>query len=175
MKTIASKNIPDLLLIQPEIFYDFRGEYVETFNSKNYQFVGNDGVAIHFKEDDISVSSYTVLRGLHGDGKTWKLIQCLVGQIFFVVVDMRPGSKGYLKYESFTLNEKNRWQVLVPANCANGHLCMSDRCVFSYKQSEIYTGSDTQFTLRWDDPKLNIKWPIKSPLLSDRDSSAPFL
>jgi dTDP-4-dehydrorhamnose 3,5-epimerase len=73
------------------------------------------------------------------------------------------------------VNENNRWQILVPAGCANGHLCLSERCIFSYKQSELYTGADKQFTVRWNDPKAGIWWPIKDPLLSERDSSAALL
>lgn len=175
MEKIASAKIPGLFLIKPKIFHDFRGEYVETFNSKRYQFADAAGAPVIFKEDDVSVSRQHVLRGLHGDPQTWKLIQCLWGEIYFAVVDMRADSKGYLQHETFTLTDKNRWQVLVPANCANGHLCLSEKCIFSYKQSHLYDGSDKQFTVRWDDPKLKIWWPVKSPLLSERDSSATFL
>jgi dTDP-4-dehydrorhamnose 3,5-epimerase len=91
------------------------------------------------------------------------------------VVDMRKDSSTYLNWESFTLNEKNRSQVLVPAGCANGHLVMSDRCIFSYKQSQYYSGMRNQFTVRWDDPKLKIYWPIQNPILSERDANAELL
>ncbi len=175
MKIIESKKVLDLKLIQPDVFYDFRGEYVETFNKKMYNFVDRHGNKVEFVEDDISMSNHGVLRGLHGDEKTWKLIQCLYGQIYVVVVDMRKDSPTYLNYETFAVNEKNRHQVLIPAGCANGHLCLSDRCIFSYKQSEYYSGMSNQFTVRWDDPALNIFWPIKFPQVSVRDSSADFI
>ncbi len=175
MQIIQSDKIKNLSIIKTEVFYDFRGEYVETFNEEKYQFNDDAGNLVKFVEDDMSMSKQHVLRGLHGDSKTWKLIQCLMGEFYYVVVDMRKDSPTYLKWESFTLNEKNRMQVLVPAGCANGHLVMSDRCIFSYKQSEYYSGMQNQFTVRWDDPKLNIFWPIKNPLVSHRDSGAAFL
>lgn len=175
MKVHESTTIAGLRKIDASVFYDFRGEYVETFNVNRYKFTDMQGKVVEFLEDDISVSKHGVLRGLHGDPFTWKLIQCLWGEIYFVVVDMRKDSATYLKTESFTLTDKNRWQVLVPAGCANGHLCLTDRCIFSYKQSHLYDGSDKQFTVRWDDPKLKLWWPIKQPLVSQRDSSAAFL
>jgi dTDP-4-dehydrorhamnose 3,5-epimerase len=175
MKVIDSNIIQDLKIIQPEVFHDFRGEYVETFNVDKYQFYDKSGKKIVFVEDDISVSRKSVLRGLHGDEKTWKLIQCLWGAFYYVVVDMRKDSPSYLKWESFNVNDKNRLQILVPAGCANGHLVLSDQCIFSYKQSEYYNGMEKQFTVRWDDPKLKIFWPEKNPILSLRDATAPYL
>ncbi len=171
-----STKIKDLKIITPYVFHDFRGEYVETFSRKDYnQFLDVDGQPIDFVEDDISMSKYGVFRGLHGDSKTWKLIQCLLGEIYYVVVDMRKDSPTYLNWESFAVNEKNRIQILVPAGCGNGHLCMTERCIFSYKQSQYYSGMENQFTVRWDDPKLNIFWPMKDMMLSERDLSAKFI
>src|SRR5690348_6952327 len=89
MKIEQSIKVNDLKTITPYIFNDFRGEFLETFNKKDYIFYSVDGATIDFIEDDISVSRRGVLRGLHGDEKTWKLIQCLHGEIYYVVVDMR--------------------------------------------------------------------------------------
>jgi len=175
MNIEISSKINDLKIITPTVFYDFRGEYVETFNQNGYVFFDCNGKKVEFVEDDISLSRQNVLRGLHGDTKTWKLIQCLSGEFYFVVVDMRANSSTYLNWESFTLNERNRKQVIVPAGCANGHLCLSERCIFSYKQSQYYDGMENQFTVRWNDPKLNIHWPINNPILSQRDSITGFL
>jgi dTDP-4-dehydrorhamnose 3,5-epimerase len=173
MIVTASKKINDLVTIKPEVFYDFRGEYIETFNKDRYeQFKDYDGSPISFVEDDISMSKQHVLRGLHGDSNTWKLIQCLLGEFYYVVVDMRKQSSTYLNWEYFTLSEKNRMQVLVPAGCANGHLVMSEQTIFSYKQSQYYSGMSQQFTVRWNDPKLKIYWPIAQPILSQRDTQA---
>jgi dTDP-4-dehydrorhamnose 3,5-epimerase len=88
---------------------------------------------------------------------------------------MRKDSKNYMKYDMFPINDKNRNQILIPPGFANGHLVMSDMGMFSYKQSTLYTGAGTQFTVRWDDPKLNIAWPINNPILSSRDKNAKSL
>lgn len=175
MEYKESTKIKGLKILSPYIFHDFRGEYVETFRIDQYQFKDDQGNLISFVEDDISVSKYGTLRGLHGDSKTWKLIQCLWGEIYVAVVDMRIDSPTYLNYETFAVNDKNRLQILVPAGCGNGHLCLSERCIFSYKQSELYSGMQNQFTIKWDEPKFNIFWPIKEPIQSSRDSSAEYI
>jgi dTDP-4-dehydrorhamnose 3,5-epimerase len=175
MEIRESEKVKDLKVIRPVSFHDFRGEYLETFSAKTYQFKDHHGNDVAFVEDDISVSKRGVLRGLHGDDKTWKLIQCLWGEIFVAVADMRRDSPTYLQWDSFSVSDKNRLQILIPAGCANGHLCLSERCIFSYKQSQYYSGSENQFTVRWDDPKLNVSWPLSDPLLSERDSTAKFI
>jgi dTDP-4-dehydrorhamnose 3,5-epimerase len=166
----SHKTLKEVTLIEPEIFYDHRGEYVETLNSEHYKTFGE----IEWKQDSFSTSVKNTLRGLHGDKTTWKLIQCLKGSIILVVVDMRENSSTYLNYDIFYLNEKNRHQVLIPPMFANGHYVIED-CIFSYKQSTLYEGAHNQFTIRWDDPKLNIFWPSKEPILSLRDKNAKFL
>ena len=163
---IEDSKINGLKIITPEVFHDFRGEYIETYNEKYYEAILN----VHFVQDDISTSRFGMARGLHGDDKTWKLIQCLSGSIYVVVVDMRKDSSTYLQHETFTINDKNRKQILVPAGCANGHMCMTDMCIFSYKQSEYYEGSKKQFTVKWNDERFNIYLPIPNPILSERDS-----
>lgn len=175
MNVTESTNIRDLRMIAPPVFRDFRGEYVETFSRRGYQFPNRDGTLVDFVEDDASMSRRGVLRGLHGDSRTWKLVQCLWGEFYLVVADMRRDSPTYLAWEGFYLNDRNRTQVLIPAGCVNGHLCLSEQCLFSYKQSEYYSGADNQLTVRWDDPALAITWPVRDPLLSVRDASAPFL
>jgi dTDP-4-dehydrorhamnose 3,5-epimerase len=173
MKFEFSKKLPEVAIIQPSIFYDYRGEYVETWNVENFK-VFNKG-NIEFKQDDISTSVKHTLRGLHGDNETWKLVQCLYGSMLQVVVDMREDSETYLQYDMFPISDKNRNQILVPPGFANGHLVMSEFGIFSYKQSTLYKGAGAQFTVRWDDPKINIPWPIKNPILSSRDKTANYL
>jgi len=175
MKYEFSKKLKDVVIIQPEIHHDYRGEYVETWNSENYAVFNhlvNNSKQIFFKQDDISTSVKHTLRGLHGDNKTWKLVQCLYGSLLQVVVDMRESSDTYLEYDMFSINDKNRNQILVPPGFANGHLVMSDFGIFSYKQSTLYGGAKEQFTVKWNDPKLNIPWPIDNPILSSRDKNA---
>ena len=175
MKYKFSKKLEEVAIIQPDIFYDYRGEYVETWNVENYKIFDhlvNDSNKIEFKQDDISTSVKHTLRGLHGDDKTWKLVSCIYGSLLQVVVDMRESSDTYLEYDMFSINDKNRNQILIPPGFANGHLVMSDFGIFNYKQSTLYTGASTQFTVKWNDPKLNIPWPIDNPLLSSRDKNA---
>jgi dTDP-4-dehydrorhamnose 3,5-epimerase len=173
MKYKFSEKLPDVIIIEPDVFYDYRGEYIETWNIENYK-IFNDG-KIDFKQDDISTSVKHTLRGLHGDFETWKLVQCLYGSLLQVVVDMRLDSETYLKYDMFSINDKNRNQILIPPGFANGHLVMSDFGIFSYKQSTLYQGQGAQFTIRWDDPKINITWPIENPILSLRDKNAKLI
>lgn len=164
--TVEKTNILGLLLVKPIIFEDHRGTFVETYNLANYL---DNGVTVNFVRDSISTSSKHVLRGVHYDNKTWKLIQCLHGKIYFVVVDMHEESPNYLKWESFILSEHNRHQVLVPPGYGNGHLVLSEQCIFHYKMSEYYDGPNEKI-LKWNDPKANIYWPINNPMVSLKDA-----
>ena len=176
MNIESGKILQDVKIITPFVFNDFRGTYVETFNKKEYsKFRDYEGNSIDFVQDDISVSRRYTLRGLHGDKKTWKLIQCLKGTIFVAIVDMRPESENYLKHETFSLSDWDRRQLLVPAGFANGHLCLTEYCIFSYKQSTYYEGKEKQFTVRWDDPSVGVRWPIQNPILSNRDHDVKHL
>ncbi len=153
------------LIKPPTIFEDFRGHYVETYNERLYREAGIDQ---HFIQDDISVSRRHVLRGIHGDDKTWKLISCLQGSFYMVVINNDPQSSQYRKWTSFTLSDTNRLQVLVPPKFGNGHVVMSEQAIFHYKQTTDYDRSG-QFTLIWNDPALNIWWPVQDPIVSVRD------
>lgn len=169
MKYEEDKDIEGLILFNPDIFYDIRGEYINTFNINDYAFVGK------FVEDDISISRKNVLRGMHGDSNTKKLIQCLHGGILLGVADLRKDSPSYLQSRLYFLNDKNRQQVLVPEGCVNGHYVLTDTCIFSYKQTELYSGAHNQISVRYDDPWIKVPWGVKDPILSNRDSSAKFL
>lgn len=154
-----------LLIKPPTVFEDFRGTYVETYNERLYAMAG---VNVKFVQDDISVSSRHVLRGLHGDGETWKLISCLYGKFYLVVVNWAKDSPQFKQWESFVLSDQNRLQVLVPPHFGNGHLVLSEQAIFHYKQSTHYNRS-SQFTILWNDPTVNIWWPVKNPMVSQRD------
>jgi len=153
------------LLTPATNFEDFRGTYVELYNRRLFQ---DAGLKQDFIQDDISTSSRHVLRGIHGDGKTWKLISCLYGSFYLVVVNNDPTSDQYRNWQSFTLSDRNRLQVLVPPKFGNGHLVMSDSAIFHYKQTSDYD-RESQFTIVWNDPQFAIWWPISSPILSRRD------
>jgi dTDP-4-dehydrorhamnose 3,5-epimerase len=155
-----------LAITPPTNFEDFRGSYVETYNRELFHAAG---LTQDFIQDDISTSTRGVLRGIHGDGKTWKLISCLYGTFYFVVVNNDPKSDQYKKSISFTLSDRNRLQILIPPNFGNGHLVLSNEAIFHYKQTTTYDRS-SQFTIKWNDPDYGIWWPTTSPILSARDS-----
>ena len=154
---------PEVKIYQPDSFEDYRGELYTLFKQEEHELV--------FNHDKVSVSRQNVLRGLHGDSKSWKLITCLSGVVYLVIVDNRPESPNYLKWDSIVLSETNRKQVLVPPMFANGHFVLSSQAVFFYKWSYPgnYPDVKDQFTLKWNDPKINIHWPIDNPILSGRD------
>jgi dTDP-4-dehydrorhamnose 3,5-epimerase len=161
----TSKNL-GLRLLRPSIFEDHRGSFIETFN---LEFFDGTGEPVHFVRDAISVSRRNVLRGIHYDDCTWKLIQCLHGEIYFVVIDLREDSDTYLRWDSFTLSGQNRLQVLVPPHHGNGHLVLSDRCIFHYKLSAYYDPGREQI-LKWNDQRAAIDWPVSEPILSKKDA-----
>ena len=162
---IEKTKLEGVLQIRLEAFEDHRGYYIETYNEDLYK---KNGIDVKFVQDDISVSSNNVLRGIHGDHETWKLISCLEGKFYLVVVNNDENSPQYKQWESFTLSEQNRIQILVPPNFGNGHLVISERTIFHYKQNTYYDPKG-QFTIRWNDPEYNIWWPIRNPILSQRD------
>ncbi len=166
MLEIKTTKLEGVRLIRPAtLFEDFRGSYVELYNEEIYR---EAGVPARFVQDDISVSGRHVLRGLHGDEETWKLISCLHGKFYMVVVNYDPASPQFRQWESFVLSDQNRLQVLVPPRHGLGHLVLSEQAIFAYKQSTYYNRSK-QFTLLWNDPQLRIWWPVSQPILSRRD------
>ena len=166
MKVEKTKLDGVLQITPPTLFEDWRGEYVETYNEQLYR---EQGIEVQFVQDDISVSDRHVLRGLHGDAITWKLISCLYGKFYLVVVNNDPESPQYRKWASFVLSDANRKQVLIPPKFGNGHLVLSDKAIFHYKQNTYYDRAG-QFTLLWNDPELNLWWPVPNPLVSRRDA-----
>ncbi len=146
-------------------FKDIRGYYWTSWKNKK-------GPRLLFNHDKFSISKKNVLRGLHGDDKTWKLVSCVFGKVFFVIVNYNKNSKYYLKHKTYILSHINRTQVLVPPKYLNGFLCLSKDCVFHYKLSYKgkYKDVQSQYSLKWCDKKLKIKWPFKKKLImSKRD------
>ena len=165
MIKVYKTKLDNVLLIKPDIFEDYRGEYVETYNEKDYK---KNGIDIKFIQDDISISSKHVLRGIHGDSETWKLVSCMYGKFYLVVVNCDKKSKHFGKWQSFDLSDRNRLQVLIPPLHGNAHLVLSDLAIFHYKQSTYYNPKK-QFTYKWNDGRFKIWWPITNPILSQRD------
>lgn len=166
MVKVTNSFLPGVKIIEKMLTSDYRGHYGEIYNKRDYF---KAGVKISFVEEDYSFSRKNVLRGLHGDSKTWKLVSCLLGELLLVVLNYDQDSECFGKYESYTLTPENRLQVLIPPKYGNGHLVLSDWTIFHYKQSEYYQGQQEQFVVLWNDPRFNIKWPIKNPILSKRD------
>lgn len=164
---VSKTSLDGVLSILPSTnFEDFRGSYVEIYNEKLFK---DAGLTQNFIQDDISTSYSNVLRGIHGDSKTWKLVSCLKGSFYLVVVNNDSSSAEFGKWEGFTLSDVNRRQILIPPKFGNGHLVLSESAIFHYKQTTDYD-REGQFTLMWNDPKLNIWWPTSNPILSRRDS-----
>ena len=149
---------------------------------KNSQFKDNRGLLwstwkkgvfanMKFNHDKFSLSKYKTLRGIHCDFKSWKMITSIYGKFLLVVVDMKKGSKNYLRYKKWTLDHKDPKLILIPPHYANAHLCLTNICILHYKWSYKgkYVDAKDQITVKWNDPKINYKWPIKKPILSKRD------
>jgi dTDP-4-dehydrorhamnose 3,5-epimerase len=171
MIDIQPTKLPGVLLIKPALFEDHRGEYIELYNEDLFR---EKGITVKFIQDDISVSSKHVLRGIHGDGETWKLISCLHGRFYLMVVNCDKDSESFGKWQSFVLSDKNRQQVLIPPKHGNGHLVLSDMAIFHYKQNTYYNPKG-QFSYTWNDPQFKMWWPIKNPILSQRDEAGHFV
>ena len=160
-KKKKSKLIEGLIVAELDTFRDVRGEIWTLFNKEDWK--------TEFLEDKISISNKNVLRGLHGDKTTWKLIGCLGGSFFLTVVDARENSATYGNVETFILDSQTPKLILVPSGCLNGHLCLSEQCIFWYKWSDYYKGPEKQVTIKWNDKDLNINWPCEKPIISERD------
>ena len=157
------QSIEGALKIILDTFNDIRGE-IWTVYSENDFLPG-------FVEDKVTISYKNVLRGLHGDPLTGKLITCLSGKFQLAMADMRKSSPTYANTYMVTLDDRKPISIYVPPGCINGHLCLSDRCVFHYKWTEFYTDAANQATVSWDDSGLNLPWLTKNPILSNRDQN----
>lgn len=168
---VSETKLKGVRLITLDPFEDHRGHYIELYNEAVYR---KSGIDVRFVQDDISISTRDVLRGIHGDVETWKLITCLHGRFYLVVVNCDTESPDFGKWESFVLSDRNGHQVLVPPKFGNGHLVLSDVTAFHYKQSTYYNPAG-QFTYKWNDPRLKIWWPVKDPILSRRDDAGDWM
>lgn len=164
MKIISDKRLKEIKIYKPTSFKDLRGEIWTKWDKKNFK-------NIKFNLCKFTTSKKNVLRGFHGDKKSWKLVSCLKGEILNVVVDYRKKSKTYLKYTYFYLNDKNKKSILIPPMFLNSWLCLSKDCIYSYDYSFYggYNDVNNQISVKWNDSKINFKWPVKKPILSFRD------
>jgi dTDP-4-dehydrorhamnose 3,5-epimerase len=173
MNVIKTK-LKDCVIIEPRVFGDERGFFLETFQADRY--VDLAGISLPFVQDNHSRSSKGVLRGLHFQ-KTkpqGKLVRVVRGEVYDVAVDLRSGSATYGQWEAVILSEENKTQFWVPPGFAHGFVVLSETADFEYKCTDYYDPSD-EGSLLWNDPNLNIPWPIDNPKLSDKDANAPLL
>lgn len=168
---IIRTSMKHVLLFTHDCFEDHRGTYEEIYSKTKYSdaISAEIGQNLEFVEDDIAVSTKHVLRGLHGDDRTWKLVTCLKGKYWINVLNYDQDSPDFGKWESFVLSSTNHKQLLVPPKHGHGYVVMSDEAVFHYKQTCEYRGMKEQFTVKYNDPRFNMWWPIKNPILSVRD------
>jgi dTDP-4-dehydrorhamnose 3,5-epimerase len=164
-----SKHIKGVFIITPSVSKDLRGTIWTSFlKDEINKLLPNE---LFFKHDKFSESAKNVLRGIHGDEKSWKLVTSVYGAIEQVVVDCRKNSITYLQWEKFIINKNNQKLILIPPNMGNAYCVTSDNAVYHYKLAYDgdYLDADSQFTLPWNDPEISIVWPTANPILSDRD------
>jgi len=164
-----SNILKDVKVITPSVFEESRGSIWTSYLESTIDSLLPAGIG--FKHDKFSKSKSNVLRGIHGDHKSWKLVSCVHGSVKQVVVDMREQSDTHLTWQSFDLTENNKKMVLVPPGMGNAFYVTSDYAIYHYKLAYTgeYVDAIDQFTVIWDDPRLNIDWPTKNPILSERD------
>jgi dTDP-4-dehydrorhamnose 3,5-epimerase len=163
---VEKTELDGVLIIHPPTqFEDFRGDYIETYNKAIYH---QAGITDDFVQDDSSMSTRHVLRGIHGDMRTVKLVSCLYGKIYLLVVNNDPDSPQFRRWQAFTLSDRNHQQIYIPAKFGNSFLVMSDTALFHYKQTSSYDRAG-QFTIKWNDPAYGFWWPVAQPILSVRD------
>ena len=163
-------ELAGLLLIEPKVFGDARGFFLETWNQRLYRECGLDA---QFVQDNLSFSRRGTLRGLHFQNPTpqGKLVSVLQGEVFDVAVDIRRSSATFGRWHGVTLSGENKRQFYVPPGFAHGFLVLSETAMFHYKCTEFYSPKD-ELAIHWNDPALGIQWPVKDPILSAKDANA---
>lgn len=176
MSNFNKTKIDGVYIIEPKVFGDNRGYFMETYNKEHF---AEAGLNMTFVQDNESKSSKGVLRGLHFQRKNsqGKLVRVTKGEVFDVAVDLRTGSPTYGQWEGVILNEENKKQFYIPEGFAHGFLVLSDEAVFNYKCTNLYS-PEYDGGVMWNDPDINIEWPldvIENILLSEKDKNHPSL
>jgi dTDP-4-dehydrorhamnose 3,5-epimerase len=170
---VVETTLPGVILVEPRVFGDSRGYFFESYHAKRYE---EAGISTHFVQDNLSRSVKGTLRGLHfqephGQGK---LVYCVRGAVFDVAVDIRRGSPNFGKWFGAELSEENHRQMWVPPGFAHGFCVLSDSADFFYKCTDLYH-AECDRGVAWNDPDIDVKWPIETPLLSEKDRKLPRL
>ena len=172
--TFKSLEIPEVVLIEPEVFEDERGFFMETYKMPDFVAAG---VKVNFVQDNHSRSAKGILRGLHYQNPPFaqgKLVRAVRGEIFDVAVDIRKGSPTWGRWVGVILSKENRNILYVPTGFAHGFCVLSEVAEVIYKTTNIYS-AEAEAGIVWNDEDLNIEWPVKQPILSDKDEKWPSL
>lgn len=165
-------DLPGLILVEPSIFADDRGAFAETYRFSDFE---AHGIPTAFVQDNWSLSKRGVLRGMHYQNypkAQGKLVSVSRGEIYDVVIDLRPESLSYMKWRSICLSAQNRQQLYVPRGFAHGFCVLSDEAEVTYKVTAEYEPS-LEKGVAWNDPEIGVKWPTDEPILSSRDRKLP--
>ncbi len=170
---IIETELPGVFIVEPRVFGDARGFFMESFNSERYK---GAGIPDRFVQDNLSCSARGVLRGLHfqNPNPQGKLVSVLQGEVFDVAVDIRVGSPTFGRWTGTTLSAENKRQLYIPPDFAHGFLVTGEVALFFYKCTDYYRPA-SESTVLWNDPDIGIEWPIDAPVLSDKDRAAPTL
>lgn len=171
---VITTDIPDVLILEPKVFGDSRGYFLETWKKDVYEAAG---ITTEFVQDNESKSSYGVLRGLHYQAEPYtqaKLVRVIKGAVLDVAVDIRKGSPTYGRYVTVELTGENKWQLFIPRGFAHGFAVLSDEAIFAYKCDRLYAPSSER-GIRYDDPTLSIDWriPPEARKTSEKDAHHP--
>ncbi len=170
---VVEAELPGVYIVEPTVFGDARGYFLESWSEKRYREAGIDTT---FVQDNLSFSTRGVLRGLHYQKphEQGKLVSVLLGEVFDVVVDIRVSSPTFGRWMGAVLSAENRRQLYAPPGFAHGFVVTSETALFSYKCTDYYSPAD-EGSVRWNDPDIGIQWPVSSPTLSPKDGAAPLL
>lgn len=172
---IIKTKLQDVYIIEPQVFKDSRGWFLESWSKKKFE---EAGLHYDFVQDNHSFSNTKgVLRGLHcqkGNAVQAKLVRCTRGAVLDVAVDMRRNSPTYKQWIAVELSQDNFRQLLIPRGFLHGYLTLTDNVEFVYKVDNYYN-KEADRSIRWDDPELGIEWGITDPILSEKDRNAPYL
>ena len=173
---IIDTNIPDVKIVEPDVFGDSRGYFFESWNSVKY---ADNGINCQWVQDNESSSSYGVLRGLHYQAAPYtqaKLVRVIAGKVLDVAVDIRKNSPTFGKYAAVELSGENKRQLFVPRGFAHGFAVLSEEAVFQYK-SDNYYAPESEGAIAWNDPAIGIDWqlPMSDIILSAKDTNNPTL
>ncbi len=170
---IVKTNIPDVLLLKPNVFLDERGFFLETYREEHLK---SQGIDTHFVQDNLSKSQKNTVRGLHYqiENRQDKLLMVMQGEILDVAVDLRQHSPTFGQHTAMELSTENKHQLFIPKGFAHGFSVLSDEALVYYKCSDYYN-PEGERGLYWDDPKLGIDWKISDPIVSEKDQNQPLL